>query len=161
MSPEQPDRPDDANADANPKNKRGAARRVRAVKVNTPEIGEARISMTDEGIAIETDGENIAELEELARSIFGAFTDDSKPRGIPLSTEFYVYENTSTNRARVHKADCGFCNHGEGSRRRRKAKSPGVGNVRWHGPCDTREAAFAAMKRLGKKDIGACSACNP
>ena len=161
MSAQQPDRPDAAGADANPKNKRGAAYMFRTVTVNTPEIGEARISMTDEGIAIETDGENIAELEELARSIFGAFTDDSKPRGIPLSTEFYVYENTSTNRARVHKADCGFCNHGEGSRRRRKPKSPGGGNVRWHGPCDTRESAFSTMKRLGKKDIGACSACKP
>ena len=156
MSPQQPDRPDDAN----PKNKRGAAYMFHTVTVNTPEIGEARISMTDEGIVIESDAD-ADWLGEFAQNIFGAFSNDSKPRGIPLSTEFYVYENTSTNRARVHKADCGFCNHGEGRRSRRKAKSPVGGSVRWHGPCDTREAAFSTMERLGKKDIGACSACKP
>ena len=161
MNSKPTDRPDD-DADANPKNKRGRTHMFNALTVNTPEFGEARISMTDEGMIIEADGDgDAAGLEELARNIFGAFSNDSAPRGIPLSTEFYVYENKSNNRARVHKADCGFCNHGEGSRRRRKSKSSGGGNVRWRGPFDAREAAFSEMENLGKKDIGACSACNP
>ena len=154
MRTSQPNRPDDA------KNKRDDAREVRTKIVKSANIGGSRISWTDKEIAIETDEEEIDGVAELARNIFDAFSGGSASRGIPLSTDFYVYESGSANRARVHKADCGFCRHGEGSRRRRKSKSPG-GSVRWHGPYDAREAAFSAMENLGKKDIGACSACNP
>ena len=152
MSSHPSDRPDDAS----PKNDR----EVRTKIVKSANIGGSRISWTDEEIIIETDEEEIDGVAELARNIFDAFSGASASRGIPLSTDFYVYESGSANRARVHKADCGFCRHGEGSRRRRKSKSPG-GSVRWHGPYDAREAAFSAMKGLGKKDIGACSACDP
>ena len=154
MRTSQPNRPDDA------KNKRGDARADQTKGVKLANIGGSRISWTDKEIAIETDEEEIDGVAELARNIFAAISGGSASRGIPLSTDFYVYESGTANRARVHKADCGICRHGEGSRRRRKSKSPD-GSVRWHGPYDTSEAAFSAMKGLGKKDIGACSACNP
>ena len=147
-------RPDDA------KNKRDNAREVRMKGVKSANIGGARISWTDKEIAIESDEDEIDGVEELARNIFAAISGGSASRGIPLSTDFYVYESGSANRARVHKADCGICRHGEGSRRRRKSKSPD-GSVRWHGPYDARESAFSAMKGLGRKDIGVCSVCNP
>jgi len=140
--------------------RRDNAREVRTKGVKSANIGGSRISWTDKEIAIETDEDEIDGVEELARNIFGAISGGSASRGIPLSTDFYVYESGSANRARVHKADCGICRHGEGSRRRRKSKSPD-GSVRWHGPYDARESAFSAMNGLGRKDIGVCSVCNP
>lgn len=72
----------------------------------------------------------------------------------PLTT-FWVYEDDPTNRARVHRGDCRYCNHGKGT---------GAGRLsdnRWHGPYATRADAFAAMRRLGKRDIGGCGICRP
>ena len=154
MRKSQPKRPDDA------KNKREDAREVRTKGVKSANIGGSRISWTDKEIAIESDDEEIDGVEELARNIFAAISGGSASRGIPVSTDFYVYESGTANRARVHKANCGICRHGEGSRRRRKSKSPD-GSVRWHGPYDARESALSAMKGLGRKDIGVCSVCNP
>ena len=69
--------------------------------------------------------------------------------------EFWVYEDDPTNRARVHRGDCRFCNHGKGVRTERDL------NNRWHGPFSTCGDAFAAMRRLGKRDTGGCGACCP
>ena len=160
MRKSRPKRPDGAKNKRDDAPRRDDAREVRTKVVKSANIGGSRISWTDKEIAIESDEEEIDGVEELARNIFAAISGGSASRGIPLSTDFYVYESGTANRARVHKADCGICRHGEGSRRRRKSKSPD-GSVRWHGPYDTRESAFSAMKGLGRKDIGVCSVCNP
>ena len=70
--------------------------------------------------------------------------------------DFWVYENDPTNRARVHKGDCGYCNHGEGIHGQGDSE-----NARWHGPFATIEAACDEMDDLGKRDSGACYFCDP
>ena len=69
--------------------------------------------------------------------------------------EFWVYENYPTNKARVHRADCGFCNHGKGKDGR------GSSNGRWHGPFATIKAACDKMRCLDRKDSGECGYCKP
>ena len=70
--------------------------------------------------------------------------------------EFWVYENYPTNRARLHRGDCIFCNHGKGVSGRGGSK-----NVHWHGPFATLKAACDKLNELGKKDSGVCYYCNP
>lgn len=65
--------------------------------------------------------------------------------------EFWVYEDDVTNRARVHRSDCGHCRP-DGER---------LPNNRWHGPYPTREDAFEIERRLGKGDSGGCGTCRP
>ena len=77
------------------------------------------------------------------------------PRVPPPSTAFYVYEDDPTNRARVHRGGCRYCNHGKGT---------GAGRLsdnRWHGPYATSADAFAIMRRLRKRDTGGCGTCRP
>ena len=69
----------------------------------------------------------------------------------PPPTAFWVYEDDPTNRARVHRGDCRYCNPC-GTRKP---------DNRWHGPYATRADAFAAMRRLGKRDTGGCGICRP
>ena len=82
--------------------------------------------------------------------------EGSKPPA-PPADGFWVYENYPTNRARVHRGDCKFCNHGEG--KGRGIRNPN--NGRWHGPFDTVEAACDKMCCLDKKDSGGCGFCKP
>ena len=70
--------------------------------------------------------------------------------------EFWVYENDPTNRARVHRGDCQYCNHGDGVHGRRNPNK-----ARWHGPFTTIKAACDKMRCLGKKDSGGCGYCKP
>ena len=74
----------------------------------------------------------------------------------PPDGGFWVYENDPTNRARVHRADCKFCNHGDGVHGRRNPDK-----ARWHGPFTTIKAACDKMRCLGKKDSGGCGYCKP
>ena len=69
----------------------------------------------------------------------------------PPLTAFWVYEDDPTNRARVHKGDCRYCNPC-GTRKP---------DNRWHGPYATCADADAAMRRLGKRDTGGCGHCKP
>lgn len=64
---------------------------------------------------------------------------------------FWVYEDDVTNRARVHRSDCGHCNPHE----------PRLPDNRWHGPYATREDAFEIERRLAKRDTGGCGICKP
>ena len=70
--------------------------------------------------------------------------------------EFWVYENYPTNRARVHRADCRFCNYGDGIDGRGNPD-----NGRWHGPFATIKEACEKMRGLKKKDSGECGYCKP
>ena len=75
----------------------------------------------------------------------------------PPDGEFWVYENDPANRARVHRADCKFCNHGKGIH----GGGGNPENARWHGPFPTVKAACDKMRELGKKDSGGCGYCKP
>jgi hypothetical protein len=55
---------------------------------------------------------------------------------------FYVYENWTHDRTRIHRGDCTFCNEGQG----RGTEDSGR-NGRWHGPF-SREQAFELAKAL-------------
>ena len=72
------------------------------------------------------------------------------PNG-PPPTAFWVYEDDPTNRARVHRGDCRYCNPCG-------IRKP---DNRWHGPYATSADAFAIMRRLGKRDTGGCGTCRP
>lgn len=65
---------------------------------------------------------------------------------------FWVYEDDPTNWARVHKKSCRYCTP---CGRRDETVN------RWHGPFASRDAAFVAMRALGKRNARGCGACNP
>jgi len=69
--------------------------------------------------------------------------------------EYYVYENWTHKRARIHKSECSHCNNGRGTP---AGSSPR--NGRWHGPYD-RTQAFHAAQRLRQKDTAPCAVCAP
>ena len=69
---------------------------------------------------------------------------------------FYVYENWTHHRARVHQATCGCCNAGEGVH----AEDSGR-NGRWHGPIQDRAGAIALANGLGHRNTGLCGNCDP
>ena len=69
---------------------------------------------------------------------------------------FYVYENWTQDRARVHRAECPFCNHGRGIH--------GTGNERngkWHPPLSGRDAAYRFAHSTRRSDISGCGHCAP
>jgi F-type H+-transporting ATPase subunit beta len=68
---------------------------------------------------------------------------------------YYVYENRQQRRSRIHDADCGHCQHGQGKHGLGSATVAG----RWHGPFETFVDAQQAAARLGHQDTRACSRC--
>lgn len=69
---------------------------------------------------------------------------------------FYVYENWTLDRARLHRAECGHCNDGRGTQASDSGK-----NGRWHGPYDDRNLALRVMTRLKRADSKTCGNCAP
>lgn len=69
---------------------------------------------------------------------------------------YYVYENWTRDRGRIHKAECPFCNHGEGYRE----VDPGT-NGKWHRPYDERAFAFKFADTLKRADKKPCGTCDP
>jgi hypothetical protein len=69
---------------------------------------------------------------------------------------FYVYENWTHDRGRIHKGECSHCNHGQG-----KHGTSSERNGRWLPPFDTREEALAKAMALGRADMRPCAVCNP
>ncbi|WP_210241856.1 hypothetical protein, partial [Mesorhizobium sp. B2-6-7] len=63
--------------------------------------------------------------------------------------DYYIYENWTHDRGRIHRSDCGFCNEGHGTQ-----AGAGDRNGRWHGPFD-RGAAFAKATQLNRADMRA------
>ena len=51
--------------------------------------------------------------------------------------EYWVYENWTHKRTRVHLAECGHCNHGRGTQASHSGR-----NSKWHGPFSDRAMAF-------------------
>ena len=69
--------------------------------------------------------------------------------------EYYVYENWTRDRGRIHSGECGHCNHGQGNQPQDSGR-----NGKWHGPFE-RDAAFVYARGLNKSDMKPCSVCNP
>jgi len=61
--------------------------------------------------------------------------------------DYWVYENwTAEHKAVIHRADCSYCNNGQGCH----ANPLGSRNGKWHGPFDTITAAATATKATGR-----------
>ena len=69
---------------------------------------------------------------------------------------YYVYENWTHDRARVHRGDCSHCNDGRGSHGGGSDK-----NGKWHPPLEDRAEAFRLAASLRRADAKACGHCNP
>ena len=69
---------------------------------------------------------------------------------------YWVYENWTHKRARVHKANCSYCQDGTGT----QASDSGQ-NGKWHGPFVDKEAAFQIAKLTGQEDTKGCGHCSP
>jgi hypothetical protein len=69
---------------------------------------------------------------------------------------FYVYENWVLHKAIVHRADCSFCNAGNGIHGERTTKSS-----TWHGPFETASAALAKAKSCRRRRTEGCTYCSP
>jgi hypothetical protein len=76
---------------------------------------------------------------------------------------YYVYEylllenNRGVVRAVVHKADCRWCNDGQGHPQNAGKRA---GLRRWHGPYKTIAQARNAARQIGGKAL-ACGHCLP
>ena len=69
------------------------------------------------------------------------------------SMEYWVYVDDPTNRARVHKAACRFCNRGQGM------KASRLPDNRWHGPFATKGQAVDKARITGRLDVRRCGFC--
>jgi hypothetical protein len=69
---------------------------------------------------------------------------------------YFVYENWTHDRARIHRAHCGYCNDGRGTQ-----PSDSGRNGKWHGPYDDRDLAFRVAKNLRRVDTQPCGICAP
>lgn len=74
----------------------------------------------------------------------------------PMSLNFWIYENWTIRKARVHRGSCGFCRDGRGIH----AQDSGH-NGKWHGPVSDRDVAFAVARNTGQPDTRACGVCAP
>lgn len=76
------------------------------------------------------------------------------------STDYWVYENWTHQRIRVHKADCPHCNDGRGH----GLKSSGA-NDQWYGRFPTYQDAWRQVARLPSRrrdldwDVADCAYC--
>jgi hypothetical protein len=68
---------------------------------------------------------------------------------------YWIYDNHHRNRGRIHRGECGDCNYGKGKNEAGKRTLD-----RWLG-FNTREAAFAAAKKLNRRDMRPCPKCAP
>lgn len=71
--------------------------------------------------------------------------------------KFFVYENwrAGPHKAKIHKGDCKFCNHGKGIH-----AMAGDENGTWHGPFDTVQEAINAAHQTGGH-VSPCGICVP
>jgi F-type H+-transporting ATPase subunit beta len=69
---------------------------------------------------------------------------------------FWVYENWVRDKAIVHRADCAFCNEGNGLHGSRTTKSS-----TWHGPFGDTHAALDKAKSCRRSRTEGCEKCSP
>ena len=71
--------------------------------------------------------------------------------------DYWVYENWTVKKAKIHKGSCPYCKHGQGTDK----PTPSSGrNDEWHGPYSTLEAAEVVAERTGQP-VSRCQHCNP
>jgi F-type H+-transporting ATPase subunit beta len=68
---------------------------------------------------------------------------------------YYVYENWTQKRTRIHRSDCSYCNEGRGTHGGNATR-----NGRWHGPIPARDAAVALAESLKRHDTKICAHCS-
>lgn len=109
-----------------------------------PQLAKDRLALT--ALLVSQDG--TVELVRSARQLdFGA---GARVPG------YWVYENWTHRRARMHVAGCSFCNEGRGVQ-----KDDSGRNGRWFGPFAEGEAAYAALQNTAQPDRALCSVCSP
>ncbi len=69
---------------------------------------------------------------------------------------YWVYDNRVHRYAKVHRAECTFCDHGRGLHR--KGSTPVAGE--WLGPFTTTAEALRVAASTGR-EVGTCSVCCP
>lgn len=69
---------------------------------------------------------------------------------------YWVYENTTRKKARIHRAECSYCQNGRGIHDTEDSR-----HSRWHGPFTTIGEAGLTATATGQKDQRACTACLP
>ena len=69
---------------------------------------------------------------------------------------FWVYEQFSHKRARIHRSTCRYCNDGQGV-----GGDATNDDDKWHGPFATFEEAEAHALSLGQADTRPCGVCKP
>lgn len=71
--------------------------------------------------------------------------------------KYYIYENWQAegHKARIHNAECSFCNNGKGFH-----PDASDENGRWHGAFDSLEAALEAATNTGA-NVSKCKKCKP
>lgn len=87
---------------------------------------------------------------------------DPTPAPVPATSpalpgagnRFYVYENWTNKRARLHRGDCSYCNDGKGSQ-----GTDSVTNGEWFGPYSTREAAAERLASVSHPNKAQCAKC--
>lgn len=68
-------------------------------------------------------------------------------------TMYWTQEDRPTRSARVHHADCRYCNNGRGWQLNRTGQ-----NNSWYGPFATTDQARAACRQAVARPCGACMA---
>jgi hypothetical protein len=71
-----------------------------------------------------------------------------------MGIRFWVYENWTHKRGRIHRSDCVYCNDGRGVHGSRSGR-----NDRWHGPFTERNTAVGFAERLTQPNTKACDIC--
>ncbi len=66
---------------------------------------------------------------------------------------YYLYDNDSDRKVRVHIGSCKYCKEGKG------IKSIPQSASGWHGPFDTLTAAKEVAQSLQRKDTRTCATC--
>jgi hypothetical protein len=69
---------------------------------------------------------------------------------------YYVYENWTRDRGRIHRSDCSYCKNGEGMHEEDSGR-----HGKWHGPFSNIALAKDAAQRLGRADMKTCRVCKP
>jgi len=69
---------------------------------------------------------------------------------------YYVYDNWTINKARVHRGSCSYCNDGRGIH-----SNPSGKNSKWHGPFATVAEADATAMSLKRAIADHCKSCAP
>lgn len=71
---------------------------------------------------------------------------------------WWIYENWTVERGGktiVHEGACAFCKEGRGIHKEDSGR-----NGKWHGPFDTKEAAYSYARQLGRARTDFCSFCS-